>query len=133
MGARMIDGPGHQLEVPDGLKPTSIYLYEASVTGTETALLAAAAAPGVTEIRHAACEPHVVELCEFLRKMGVPVSGIGSTTIRVEGGGGLHGAEHRLGATTSRPAAGRSSPRSPAAIEISAAPGRRTWKWSPRS
>jgi UDP-N-acetylglucosamine 1-carboxyvinyltransferase len=96
MGARLIDGPGHQLEVPDGLKPTSIYLYEASVTGTETALLAAAAAPGVSEIRHAACEPHVVELCEFLRKIGVPVSGIGSTTIRVEGGARLHGAEHRL-------------------------------------
>ena len=65
-----VDGPGHVLEAPDGLKPTSIYLYEASVTGTETALLAAAAAPGVTEIRHAACEPHVVELCEFLRQAG---------------------------------------------------------------
>jgi UDP-N-acetylglucosamine 1-carboxyvinyltransferase len=96
MGARVIDGPGHQLEVPDGLKPTSIYLYEASVTGTETALLAAAAAPGVTEIRHAACEPHVVELCEFLRKLGVSVSGIGSTTLRIEGGGRLRAAEHRL-------------------------------------
>ena len=44
-----------------------MYLYEASVTGTETALLAAAAAPGVSEIRHAACEPHVVELCAFLK------------------------------------------------------------------
>ena len=96
MGARVIDGPGHQLEAPDGLKPTSIYLYEASVTGTETALLAAAAAPGVSEIRHAACEPHVVELCEFLRKIGVGVTGIGSTTIRVEGGARLRGAEHRL-------------------------------------
>src|SRR5712692_1376274 len=41
MGARIVDGPGHLLETPDGLKPTSIYLYEASVTGTETALLAA--------------------------------------------------------------------------------------------
>jgi UDP-N-acetylglucosamine 1-carboxyvinyltransferase len=74
-----------------------MYLHEASVTGTETALLAAAAAPGITEIRHAACEPHVVELCEFLRKMGVGVSGIGSTTIRVEGGATMGGAEHRLG------------------------------------
>ena len=42
-----------------------MYLFEASVTGTETALLAAAGAEGVTEIRHAATEPHVVELCEF--------------------------------------------------------------------
>jgi UDP-N-acetylglucosamine 1-carboxyvinyltransferase len=96
MGARVLDAPGHHLELPDGLKPTSIYLYEASVTGTETALLAAAAAPGVSEIRHAACEPHVVELCEFLRKIGVAVTGIGSTTIRVEGGVRLRGAEHRL-------------------------------------
>lgn len=85
MGARIIEGSGHRLEVPDGLKPASIYLDEASVTGTETALLAAAAAPGLSEIRHAACEPHVVELCEFLRAMGVGVSGEGSHTIRVEG------------------------------------------------
>jgi UDP-N-acetylglucosamine 1-carboxyvinyltransferase len=96
MGARVVDGPGHQLELPGGLKPTSIYLYEASVTGTETALLAAAAAPGGSEIRHAAGEPHVVELCEFLRKLGVGITGIGSTTIRVEGGVRLRGAEHRL-------------------------------------
>ena len=96
MGARVADGPGHELEVPDGLKPTSIYLYEASVTGTETALLAAAAAPGISEIRHAACEPHVVELCEFLQLLGAGISGLGTSTIRIEGGGRLHGAEHRL-------------------------------------
>lgn len=96
MGARTVAGPGHILEVPDGIKPTSIYLYEASVTGTETALLAAAAAKGVTEIRHAACEPHVVELCVFLRKLGVGITGEGSSTIRVEGGARLGGAEHTL-------------------------------------
>jgi len=96
MGARVVDAPGHVLEVPAGLKPTSIYLYEASVTGTETALLAAAAAPGVSEIRHAACEPHVVELCEFLKKLGANVTGIGTPTVRVEGGGKLGGASHTL-------------------------------------
>jgi UDP-N-acetylglucosamine 1-carboxyvinyltransferase len=96
MGARVMPGAGHHLETPRGLKPTSIYLYEASVTGTETALLAAAAAPGTSEIRHAACEPHVVELCDFLRQLGVGISGLGTTTIRVEGGGRLGGAEHRL-------------------------------------
>ena len=85
MGARVMPGSGHRLEAPDGLKAASIYLDEASVTGTETALLAAAAAPGVSEIRHAACEPHVVELCEFLRGMGAHVTGEGSHTIRVEG------------------------------------------------
>jgi len=96
MGARMVPGAGHVLEAADGLKPTSTYLYEASVTGTETALLAAAAAAGTTEIRHAACEPHVVELCEFLNQLGARVTGGGSSTIRVEGGAPLRRAEHRL-------------------------------------
>src|SRR5579862_9250075 len=106
MGARVLPGaadpgaaaPGmnYVLEAPDGLRATSIYLYEASVTGTETALLAAAGATGLTEIRHAACEPHVVELCAFLQKLGVDVAGAGTSTIRVEGGGRLRGAAHTL-------------------------------------
>jgi UDP-N-acetylglucosamine 1-carboxyvinyltransferase len=99
MGVRAIEAhgvAGYELEAADGLKPTSIYLYEASVTGTETALLAAAAADGVSEIRHAACEPHVVELCMFLQKLGVGITGQGTSTVRVEGGAKLHGAEHRL-------------------------------------
>jgi len=96
MGVRQAAGVGHVLEAPGGLKPTSIYLYEASVTGTETALLAAAAAPGITEIRHAACEPHVVELCRFLEQLGAPITGAGTPTIRIEGGSKLGGAEHRL-------------------------------------
>jgi UDP-N-acetylglucosamine 1-carboxyvinyltransferase len=73
-----------------------VYLEEASVTGTETALLAAAAAPGESEIRHAACEPHVVELCEFLTQMGAEVEGAGTPTIRVSGGARLGGGTHRL-------------------------------------
>src|SRR3954471_7396812 len=97
MGARIVSGDDHFLEAPDGLTNASMYLDEASVTGTETALLAAARAPGVTEIRHAATEPHVVELCEFLAKMGAGVTGTGSSTIRIEGNPRLHGAEHRLG------------------------------------
>ena len=96
MGARAIPGSGHRLEAANGLKPASIYLDEASVTGTETALLAAAAAPGLSEIRHAACEPHVVELCEFLRGMGAGISGEGSSTIRVEGVAKLKGATKEL-------------------------------------
>ena len=73
-----------------------MYLYEASVTGTETALLAAACAAGRSEIRHAACEPHVAELCHFLEKLGVGITGGGTPTIRVDGGGKLHGAQHQL-------------------------------------
>lgn len=97
MGARRCDGPDFALEAPDGLRAASMYLDEASVTGTETALLAAASAPGTTEIRHAATEPHVVELCQFLQKMGAEVTGEGSSRIRITGAAKLHGAEHRLG------------------------------------
>ena len=96
MGSREVGGDVHELEAPDGLRPASIYLEEASVTGTETAVLAAAAAPGVTQIRHAACEPHVAELCEFLRRMGVGIEGDGTPQIVVEGGASLGGASQRL-------------------------------------
>lgn len=96
MGAVVRDEPGHALDAPDGLHAASMYLDEASVTGTETALLAAAAAEGRTEIRHAAMEPHVVELCRFLRAMGAGIEGEGTPTIRVEGVKRLRGAQHRL-------------------------------------
>ena len=96
LGAVLVDEPGHALDVPDGLTGASFYLDEASVTGTETALLAAAAARGRTEIRHAAMEPHVVELCHFLSSMGVSIEGIGSTTLRVEAPARCRGAKHRL-------------------------------------
>jgi UDP-N-acetylglucosamine 1-carboxyvinyltransferase len=95
LGARQLDQPGTVLNVPDGLHGASMYLDEASVTGTETALLAAAAATGRTVIRHAASEPHVVELCAFLSAMGAHVSGAGTSTIEVEGGR-LRGARYRL-------------------------------------
>lgn len=97
MGARDGGGADHALEAPDGLTGASMYLEEASVTGTETAVLAAVSAAGFTEIRHAATEPHVVELCEFLVKMGASITGIGSSKLRIEGVPKLHGAEHRLG------------------------------------
>lgn len=97
MGARTLESHGHALEAPDGLRGVSLYLDEASVTGTETALLAASGAIGPTELRHAATEPHVVELCQFLRAMGVEISGEGTSTIRVEGVTPRRGATHTLG------------------------------------
>jgi UDP-N-acetylglucosamine 1-carboxyvinyltransferase len=100
LGARMMNESGYDLDAPEGLKPASFYLDEASVTGTETALLAAAATEGVTEIRHAATEPHVVELCEFLQAMGVGIEGAGTSTVRVHGTGAgtgrRKGASHKL-------------------------------------
>jgi UDP-N-acetylglucosamine 1-carboxyvinyltransferase len=96
LGARVTSESGYDLEAPDGLTGASFYLDEASVTGTETALLAAAAARGPSEIRHAATEPHVVELCRFLQRMGVGLEGAGTSTIRVEGIPRRRGAAHRL-------------------------------------
>ena len=96
MGAREVPGPTYTLDAPEGLRGASIYLEEASVTGTETAVLAAAAASGHSEIRHAACEPHVVELCQFLRQMGVDIRGEGTPKITVTGADRLGGATQRL-------------------------------------
>lgn len=97
MGARIVESAaGSRLEAPDGLTGASMYLLEASVTGTETAMLGAAQASGVTEIRNAAREPHVAELGEFLRAMGADVQGIGTSTVRIESRGKLRGATHTL-------------------------------------
>jgi UDP-N-acetylglucosamine 1-carboxyvinyltransferase len=96
MGAVPLQEAGYALEAPSGLCGASFYLDEASVTGTETALLAAVGAKGLTEIRHAAMEPHVVELCRFLRALGASIEGEGTPTIRVEGPPRFGGAQHRL-------------------------------------
>ena len=97
LGARVVDDrTGHRLEAPTGLTGASMYLIEASVTGTETVLLAAAQARGRSEIRHAACEPHVAELCEFLAAMGADVRGGGTSAISIEPVGRLRGAVHTL-------------------------------------
>lgn len=96
MGARIVDAPGHALEAPDGLDGASFYLLEASVTGTETALIAAACAKARVEMRHVATEPHVVELCRFLEGMGVKIEGIGTSTLKLDPPKKLKGTKHRL-------------------------------------
>ncbi len=94
LGARARESGG--FEAPEGLKAASFYMLEASVTATETALLGAALARGTTEIRHAACEPHVSELAHVIAKMGADVSGIGSPTLRITGSMKLRGIKHRI-------------------------------------
>lgn len=56
-----------------------------SVTGTENFIMAATLAKGTTRIELAACEPHVVNLCYFLRRMGADISGIGTHTLTIKG------------------------------------------------
>ncbi len=82
----------------DGLRGKDIFLDEASVTGTENALMAAVLARGTTIIRNAACEPHVQELAHLLNAMGSRISGIGTNTLTIEGVDRLHGAEVEIGA-----------------------------------
>lgn len=96
LGAVPETAAGRALVTPDGLRAASFYLDEASVTATETALLAAVAARGTTEIRNAACEPHVADLVRLLRRMGADVSGEGTSTLRVTGTERLGGARHRI-------------------------------------
>lgn len=86
------------LTVEDGLHGADHLLDEASVTGTENAVLAAVLADGITILRNAASEPHVQELCQLLNKMGAKISGIGSNVLTIEGVSQLHGAEFTLGA-----------------------------------
>ena len=81
----------------DRLKGTNILLDEASVTGTENILMAAATAKGMTIIRNAASEPHVQELCQMLNALGANIDGIGSNTLRVAGVENLHGGEFTIG------------------------------------
>ncbi len=75
------------------LKGNKIVLEESSVTATENVMLAAVLANGQTVIKLAAMEPHVQQLGEFLNLMGAKVSGLGTTTITIEGVTKLHGAK----------------------------------------
>jgi UDP-N-acetylglucosamine 1-carboxyvinyltransferase len=78
------------------LRGAEIFLDEASVTGTEQALLAATTAEGTTTILNAASEPHVQDLCHFLNTLGARISGVGSNTLTVEGVARLGGGSYRI-------------------------------------
>jgi len=73
-----------------------VFLDEASVTGTENAVMAAALADGETTIVNAACEPHVQDLCRFLVSLGARIEGIGSNVLTVHGVDRLGGGEWRI-------------------------------------
>ncbi len=79
------------------LHGANILLDQASVTGTETALMAAVLAPGETVIRNAASEPHVQELGHLLNAMGARIENIGSNTLHISGVERLHGCEFTIG------------------------------------
>ncbi len=74
-----------------------LFLDEASVTGTENAIMAAVLAEGKTIIQNAAGEPHVQDLCNMLNAMGAKIRGIGSNILEIDGVKVLHGTEFRIG------------------------------------
>jgi UDP-N-acetylglucosamine 1-carboxyvinyltransferase len=75
----------------------NIFLDEASVTGTENAVMAATLAQGETVLGNAACEPHVQDLCRFLNVLGAHIEGIETNVLRVHGSVSLHGGEYTIG------------------------------------
>ena len=81
----------------DGLRGKRLYLDEASVMGTESAIMAAVLADGRTCVGHAACEPHIQDLCRFLVSLGAHIEGIGSNVLHIDGVDELSGGEHRIG------------------------------------
>ena len=79
-----------------GLRGADIMLDEASVTGTENAVMAAVRAKGATIIRNAACEPHVQDLCNMLNCIGAQIDGVGTNTITIHGVDRLGGGDFTI-------------------------------------
>jgi UDP-N-acetylglucosamine 1-carboxyvinyltransferase len=97
LGVEITVGESYDLR-SNGLRGAQIFLDEASVMGTENAIMAAALATGSTTIGNAACEPHVQNLCRFLVSLGAEIDGIGSNVLRIKGVDALHGGTGRVGA-----------------------------------
>ena len=99
LGTEMrIEGGYVHAEAP-GLRGTTVFMGGRSgptVLGTANVVMAAVLAEGVTVIESAACEPEVVDLCDFLNSMGARIQGAGSPTITVTGVAALSGTEHRV-------------------------------------
>jgi UDP-N-acetylglucosamine 1-carboxyvinyltransferase len=67
-----------------------------TVLGTDNVMMAATLATGTTIIESAAAEPEVVDLANFLIKMGAKIEGAGTRRIVIQGVKELHGAEHTI-------------------------------------
>lgn len=78
------------------LKGADITLRMPSVGATENILIAASLAEGITVIYNAAKEPEIIELANFLKKMGAEIFGEGSSTIIISGVKELHGIEYSI-------------------------------------
>ncbi len=96
-GSTVSRGEGSLVIRTDGqLRANDHWLDYASVTTTENFVLAAASASGVSTLTNAASEPHVQEFCRFMRMLGVPIEGCGTSRVTVHGGARLGGGEFRF-------------------------------------
>ncbi len=97
MGATVKVGNGFiEAEVDGRLHGAKIYLDFPSVGATENIMMAATLAQGTTILENVAKEPEIVDLANFLNKMGAKVRGAGTGTIRIEGVDVLFGADHTI-------------------------------------
>ena len=95
LGVQVELNGGYEMRT-ERLRGKRMYLDEASVMGTENAIMAAVLAEGETVVGHAACEPHIQDLCRFLVSLGAQVSGIGSNVLHIDGVDSLTGGRHRI-------------------------------------
>lgn len=96
LGAELIESDEEIRMKASPLKAAKFILSEPSVTATENAVMAAVTIAGTTEIRWAAMEPHVQDLCHFLVSMGAQIEGIGTHTLTVHGGKPLTGSTYTV-------------------------------------
>lgn len=80
----------------ENLKGNHIYLDMVSVGATINVMMAASMAPGRTIIENAAREPHVVDVANFLNRMGANIKGAGTDVIRIKGVEKLHKTEYSI-------------------------------------
>ncbi|MCJ7840582.1 UDP-N-acetylglucosamine 1-carboxyvinyltransferase [Lederbergia sp. NSJ-179] len=96
MGATVKVDNGFIEAKADRLTGAKIYLDFPSVGATQNIMTAAVLAEGVTIIENCAKEPEIVDVANFLNKMGAIVKGAGTGTIRIEGVEKVHGADHTI-------------------------------------
>ncbi|MGF1651233.1 MAG: UDP-N-acetylglucosamine 1-carboxyvinyltransferase [Hyphomicrobiaceae bacterium] len=83
-------------KAPKGLKGARIVFPKVSVGATHNVMMAAALARGETVLENAAREPEVGDVARCLVKMGAKISGIGTSTLVIEGSSTLEGATHTV-------------------------------------
>ncbi len=97
MGLRVDEGHGFMdCSTVSRLVGSNVALSFPSVGATENILFSAVLANGTTVITNAAREPEVCDLANYLNKCGAKISGIGESTLVVEGVSELHGSEHEV-------------------------------------